>query len=149
MADCIGADGRYLPNCFGNYVMNGGIWGAMKLLNGWIYAAPGQELTIAPILTPEHCHGPWITPTGYGTLRQTVDAASQTVRLETRSGQLVLSRLNVGSRIGQPGTVNVTLDGRAVACTSELTEAMVRLRLEKPLTLQAGQTLTVSARVAR
>jgi uncharacterized protein (DUF608 family) len=146
MADCIGADGKYLPNCFGNYVMNGGIWGAMKLLNGWIYAAPNQELTIDPILTPEKCHGPWITPTGYGVLRQNVDAATQKVRLETRSGQLVLSRLNVGSRVGQPGNVSVTLDGRAVPCTSVLKERMVQLQFEKPLTLKAGQTLTVTHR---
>jgi hypothetical protein len=118
----------------------------MKLLNGWIYAAPNQELTIDPILTPEKCHGPWITPTGYGTLRQNVDAATQTVRLETRSGQLVLSRLNVGSRMGQPGNVGVTLDGRAVPCTSVLKERMLQLQFEKPLTLKAGRTLTVTHR---
>ena len=146
MADCIGSDGKYLPNAFGNYVMNGGIWGALKLMNGWLYAAPDQKLTIAPILTPEKCHGPWITPTGYGTLRQDVDAATQTVRLKTRSGQLVLSKLNVGSRLGQPGNVGVAIDGRAVPCTSVFKERMIQLQFEKPITLKADQTLTVTHR---
>ena len=78
--DIARADGTFHPRGFGHYVMCGGVWAVMKALHGWDYNAPQQALRVGPVLDPDACHGPWITPAAYGTLRQTAAGGRQNLR---------------------------------------------------------------------
>ena len=135
--------GERNPRDFGHYLRDQCVWSLLKVLNGWDYSAPDERLTVDPVLAPEDCHGPWITPTAYGTLRQQVADATQRVRLEVRNGNLRLEQLCVKLQVDGADRVVVSLNGMEVNARAMQTDRMVQVDFGKPIQLEVDEQLEV------
>jgi hypothetical protein len=130
--------------CGDHYARSMASHGVFLTACGYEYDGPRGRLAFAPRLTPEDFRCAFTAAEGWGTFAQHADPAQQTVRVTLRWGSLRLATLGLGPVAGFiPATSRVRLEEREVASGLRTGTAGIELRLEPPVRIRAGQTLTV------
>ena len=120
--------------CGGHYSRAMSSWATILAASGFKPDVANQALTIAPG-APGDFHAPWVMAQGFGTIGR----AGRTMTIRCAHGTLGLRTLKLataaaGARIG-----GKTLEAKAVKNGEGVT-----LQFESPVTLAAGQTLTIA-----
>ena len=119
--------------CGGHYSRAMSSWATMLAASGFKPNVPNQTLSIVPG-APGNFRAPWVTASGFGTISRT----GKRMSIHCAYGTLGLRRLKLpmaagAARIGaKPLAAHATKDGEGV-----------KLEFSSPVSLGAGQTLTI------
>lgn len=128
--------------CGDHYVRAMSSWALLEAASGFGYDAATASITFAPVIDPDDYRAPFVARDGWGTFRQRRDAGAQEVSLEIAWGHLVLKRLRLApGDTERPATA--TLAGDELAVTTSRDGDRVAVDVSVPVTVSAGQTLTV------
>src|SRR5690606_385083 len=128
--------------CGDHYVRAMSSWALLEAASGFGYDAATASITFAPVIDPDDYRAPFVARDGWGTFRQRRDAGAQEVSLEIAWGHLALKRLRLApGDTERPATA--TLAGDELAVTTSRDGDRVAVDVSEPVTVSAGQTLTV------
>ncbi len=141
----IASNGAENSSDFRHYLRDRALYATIKVLNGWVYNAPAQTLSIGPVLNPQNCWGPWSCSASYGTLTQTVANNGQTDTMTGQdvNGQLALTHLNVRSQVGTVSSVSATLNGSALSTSYTQSGNQVQIAFGQTMNLANAGSLVV------
>jgi len=128
--------------CGGHYARAMSSWSLLLALSGWNYDGPRYALRVSPRHTPAGFKCLFTGPEGWGSLAQTRDAQGQRNQFLVREGRLALAEVALGAQPA-PKSAAVELDGQPVESSLSLREGDAVISLKQPLTLTAGQTLSI------
>jgi len=133
--------------CGHHYARSLASYALLGALAGFHYHGPRARLTLRPVLAGREYRTFFSAGSGWGrvSLRpgaHEVGARRVTLRLQVDLGQLPLRELVFP--MGRGREVRVTLAGRRCGAAREGRGAAERLRLAEPVTVSAGETLTVT-----
>ena len=120
--------------CGGHYSRAMSSWATLLAATGFKPDVPSQALTLTPAIEGDF-RAPWATATGFGTLSRN----GQTLALECVEGSLGLRTLRLAM-----AAQSARLEGKTIATTVSKTDEGVTLEFASPVTLAAGQTLTIA-----
>jgi hypothetical protein len=114
-------------------------WALLEAAAGYQYDAPQGRLTFAPWINPDDFCGFFVTGSGWGTFSR----KGGTARLCVNYGSLSLKELRLKSSAA-PATVR--LGEQTIAADAEQIDGdYMRLRFAQPMTIAAGEMLTVTS----
>jgi len=128
--------------CGGHYARAMSSWSLLLAATGYQYDALRKQLTFAPRVTPNRIRAFFCGPEGWGLLAQTRKAGVQTDQLSVAHGKLAISQLTLQTT-GAASSAVVKLNGHAVRTSAKQEGDSVTLSFGTPLTLVAGQKLSV------
>ncbi len=138
----------YSGNPFGDdecgkfYARAMAVWPLLLACQGFVCDGPAGHLGFKPVWQPENHVSFFSAGAGYGVFTQQRAADTQTHRIELASGTLDVARLTFEVPPGNSaGSVAVTAKGAAAGAAFECAGSTLRIRLEPPLNLKAGETL--------
>ncbi len=112
---------------------------------GFDYDGPRGEIGLDPRLNPSAFRCAFIGAEGWGTFAVHEDPSGHRAELTVRHGQLAVSVLRLGAgNAAVPRHVALTLDGDAHPASLEAVGHQLRVVLQKPARLTAGQSLVVT-----
>jgi len=121
-------------------------WSLLLACQGAIYDGPAGRIGFAPVWRPDDHKSFFTVAKGFGLFTQTRDAKAhtQTERIELAFGELTVRAL-VFQLPPEAKAVkaSVTAAGRNLRAAPVVESGRVRLRLDRPVTLRAGQTVDV------
>jgi uncharacterized protein (DUF608 family) len=123
--------------CGDHYVRPMASWALLEAAAGYQYNAPRGRLTFAPRISPDDFRGFFIAGSGWGTFSQ----QGGTARLSVDYGSLSLKELRLK---GSAANAIVCLGEQTIAADVEQIDGYMRLRFAQPVTIAAGEMLTVS-----
>ncbi|MBI1801011.1 MAG: glucosylceramidase, partial [Chloroflexi bacterium] len=131
--------------CGDHYVRAMASWTLLEAASGFSYDAGAADLTFAPAITPDDYRAPFVARDGWGTFAQRVSERAQTETIALRCGTLTVKslRFRLLAQNGETLTAAVSVDGSPLAITTAFHNGDVAVTLAEPLTLAAGQMLTV------
>jgi len=109
---------------------------------GFEYHGPAGHIGFAPKLSPDDFAAAFTAAEGWGLFRQRRHAREQTGEIELRYGQLTVSSLAFETA-HRPDRAVVRLGHRELHPTLHVTGDRVELSLSRPVTMTAGETLSV------
>ena len=122
--------------CGDHYSRPPSSWTTMITATGFKPDVPRQTLALAP-MAPGDFHAPWVTASGFGNISRKRDVLS----IACASGKLSFKKLKVSVANPKP---RVQLAGRMVNCKATRQGTVTAVEFEQPLSIEAGQILTVS-----
>jgi non-lysosomal glucosylceramidase len=122
--------------CGDHYVRPMASWILLEAAAGYHYDATRGSMTFAPRIDAHDFRAFFITASGWGSYHQNKD-----VKLSLAYGTLSLNELRLATAATH-GSVDV--GNRAIATDCEQVDGSLRLRFTEPLTLAAGDTVTVT-----
>jgi non-lysosomal glucosylceramidase len=129
--------------CGGHYARAMSSWSLLLALSGYEYDGPAGVLRFAPRVSPENFRAFFCGPEGWGSLSQTRDGGTQRATIAVASGRLPVSQLRLVAR--RPNKeVRVTLGDAVVPSTFQVVDDEVRIKLDDPKVVQAGEYLVVT-----
>lgn len=153
LAICRAIHDRYHPRrfnpwneieCGDHYARALASWGVLIGLAGFEYHGPKGHLGFAPRLTPEAFRSAFTAAEGWGVLSQKRDGARQINTLELRWGRLRLESLAFEvAEAGAGQVAHLVWAGRKLSAEVSAQGRQRRLRLAKPIVIEAGQGLEV------
>lgn len=130
--------------CGDHYARSMASHGVFLTACGYEYDGPRGRLAFAPRLTPEDFRCAFTSAEGWGTFAQQTGPAQQTARVTLRWGNLRLATLGLGPVAGfMPGRLRVRLEDREVAAALRAGDNGIVVRLDAPVQMRAGETLTI------
>jgi len=111
-------------------------WCTLITATGFKPDVPREMLAIAPTV-PGDFHAPWVTGSGFGKLGR----KGQTLSVACAAGKLTFKKLQVNLANPKPA---VLLAGRPVAGAATRQGAITTIEFAQPVTIETGQTLTVT-----
>ncbi len=120
------------------------VWSALLALQGFVYDGPAGRIGFAPVLTPEDHKSFFTAAEGYGLFFQSLENNRLAASIDLKEGRLRLAEVVLAAPNAQ--SAQVTLGGKAVAASFSAKDGDVILKLQKPLTLKAGQSLDIQVR---
>lgn len=129
--------GRFMSfiECGKRYNRPMAVWAAFLAATGFRIDVPKGVLTIAPPLQQAELKAPWISSTGLGQFTK----SAKTFELACASGETSFSQL----RVNVPGLQKADLNGKAAAYKVRTEEGLTVFEFAEPLTLKAGEKLTL------
>jgi uncharacterized protein (DUF608 family) len=129
--------GRYFNHeeCGPHYYRPMSIWAAFLAATGFKVDAPRGILTIAPPIKDRELKAPWVSATGVGEFLRT----GASFDLDCKDGQTTFREL----RVNVPALKIVQVDGKPVAAVVVVENGLTVFRFSQPVSLKAGQTLTL------
>ncbi|HEY3631942.1 MAG TPA: GH116 family glycosyl hydrolase [Jatrophihabitantaceae bacterium] len=109
---------------------------------GFEHHGPAGHIGFAPRLSPDDFAAAFTAASGWGLFRQQRHHHSQTADIELRYGQLRVSTLALETAF-RPSRAVVRIGHREVRPTLRVTGDRVELTLTRPVTVTAGETLSV------
>jgi uncharacterized protein (DUF608 family) len=128
--------------CGGHYARAMSSWSLLLALSGWEYDGPRQALRVTPRHTPENFKGFFAGPEGWGSLRQSREAAAQRNEISVREGRLAVTEITLSPTVA-PKRVKVECGGKTIRATFSFDAGAVVVSLRQPAMVEAGQTLVV------
>ncbi len=119
-------------------------WSALLVLQGFIYDGPAGRIGFRPIWQPENHTSFFTGAEGYGLYSQTLEGSRLNASIELAEGRLRLTEIVLAAPNAK--SAQVTLAGKPVAMSFSAKDGDVILKLQKPLTLKAGQSLDIQVR---
>ncbi len=120
--------------CGNRYNRPMSIWAALLASTGFKIDTPKQILTIAPPIKENPLKAPWVSAAGWGQFIRTAN----TFEMTCANGEAGFRELRLNVPVKQ-----AQLDGKALPCKVKSEDGLTVVRFEQPLTLKAGQTLTL------
>jgi uncharacterized protein (DUF608 family) len=119
-------------------------WSALIVLQGFVYDGPAGRIGFRPRWQPENHASFFTAAEGYGLYSQTLDGNKLNASIELADGQLRLTEVVLALPGGKPATsVQASVDGKDVQTRLEMNDGDVVVKLQKPVTLKAGQKLDI------
>lgn len=128
--------------CGDHYVRAMASWALLEAASGYGYDAGAAEIDFAPVLTPEAYRAPFVARDGWGTFAQQVTDDAQVETITLVYGSLEVKRLRFRP-LGALQSATVTVDEQLMSVTLSQSGGKVTLTLVEPITLCAGQTMTI------
>jgi hypothetical protein len=147
---CRGVHERYHPTkrnpyneveCSDHYSRAMASWGVFTALSGFEYHGPAGKIGFAPKLNPHDFKSAFTAAEGWGTYSQKVDGNKMTAMLKLAWGNLSLSEIALEVVAGS--TAEVWSRGHRVNGATSMSASRLTVKLEKPVRLQAGDSLEV------
>ena len=152
----------YSGNPFGDdeagkfYARAMSVWSLLLACQGFLYDGPAGTIGFAPVWRAEDHVSFFTAAEGWGLFRQKRTAAVQQETIELHYGRLRLEVLvfRLPAQVQTAG-ISVTLDGKPLAAASATAGGELRVKLDRPVVLQANDKLQVridlqpSERIAR
>ncbi|HLJ54091.1 MAG TPA: GH116 family glycosyl hydrolase, partial [Chthonomonadaceae bacterium] len=128
--------------CGGHYARAGSSWSLLLAASGWRYDGERRELELKPRTTPAAFKAMFTGPEAWGSVVQSRKGGAQRNELTVVEGRLEIASLKLAAT-GGAGQVKVALGAQAVTTKTSASGAEVVLQFASPVTIVAGQTLTV------
>jgi len=120
------------------------IWSMLTACQGFIYDGPAGVIGFVPVWRPEDHRSFFTGAEGWGVFSQKRGGDKQTERIELRYGRLTVRSLVFAPPDGaKVAKVAVTTGGGKVEAKHTLDAGRLTISLAKPVTLQAGEEITV------
>jgi non-lysosomal glucosylceramidase len=158
LAICRAVHERYHPakrnpwneiECGDHYARGMASWGVLTALAGFEYHGPKGIIGFAPRLTPADFRCCFTAAEGWGTFSQTSANGRQNSVLALKWGRLRLKELRVvPASGGKLAGVEVALGGETKPAEAIPDGEWMRVVFRDPIVLSAGQTLTLTMRLA-
>ncbi len=132
--------------CGDHYARSMASYGVFLAACGYEYHGPKGLLGFAPRVKPEAFRAPFTTAEGWGTFSQTINENQMEAAIQLKWGSLTLKTLRLDPGNLKVDEVAVTLGGKQVDAVLAKTESGVSITLVKPVTISAGQKLSVRIR---
>jgi non-lysosomal glucosylceramidase len=129
--------------CGGHYARAMSSWSLLLALSGYEYDGPAKTLRFTPRYTPHNFKSFFSGPEGWGSLRQTRRGKSQRNEIKVEEGRFAVAALHLEPPSGVK-RARVALGKQTVKAEVKPTETGVTVTLLEPVTIQKGETLTVS-----
>ncbi len=129
--------------CGGHYARAMSSWSLLLAASGFEYDGPAKSLRIAPRVTHEDFRSFFCGPSGWGTLAQHRRRTIQEDTIRVAHGGVAIATLTLVAP-GTGTTAAVTLAGRPVPARASRDGDRVTVTLSRPVTVAAGQQLTVT-----
>ena len=120
----------------------------MLALQGFEYDGPAGRIGFRPVLNAEDHKSFFTAAEGYGLFSQTRNAGQLKATIDLKEGQLRLTEVILAAEGKQPKYAQVKLGGTAVAASLDVKDGELRLALQSPVTLNAGQQLDIQVELA-
>ena len=121
-------------------------WGCLLALGGFEYDGPAGRLAVAPRIAPDDFRCAFTAAAGWGTLAQKRADGSQTNTVSVRWGKLRLTEIEIAPPAGTaPVSLRAAVGGKAVEAAVTIEAGRARLRFARPVVLETGDRLTVTA----
>jgi len=140
----------YSGNPFGDdecgkfYARAMSVWSMLLACQGCVVDGPAGHLGFKPAWRPDDHASMFTAAEGWGLFCQRREGNRQTERIDVRHGTLRVASLAFRvPKDGKPTRVSVRTDQGPVASTFAVSGDEVRIELEQPVVLGAGQTLLV------
>jgi uncharacterized protein (DUF608 family) len=132
--------------CGFHYVRSLASWLGVWLLLGFHYHAAERRIRLEPRLAADPVRGFWCAPSGWGRYESSRGGGAVRVDVTVERGTLECGVLEVSSGRATGREVSVELRGAQVPSRYRDAGAMARVELARPVSIQAGETLTVAFR---
>lgn len=129
--------------CGGHYARAMSSWSLLLALSGYEYDGPRKILRFTPRDTPENFRSLFCGPEGWGSLRQTRTDGEQQNEIHVRDGRFEVSQMALSPPFA-PNRVDVRHGQAPLRASFKIVPEGVLVQLVTPLTLQAGQVLTLA-----
>jgi uncharacterized protein (DUF608 family) len=153
LAICRAVHDRYHPakrnpynevECSDHYARALASWGVYTALAGFDFHGPAGRLSFDPRITPESFKAAYTVAEGWGVFEQSLSDEGQKSTISMKRGRLVLRDLAIRPVPGtSPTSIQVTLPGEEEVSV-DYDDGLVHLKFEKPLTIESGQSITVT-----
>jgi hypothetical protein len=117
-------------------------WSLLLAISGWNYDGPRRALSVGPRHTPANFKCPFTGPEGWGSLAQTRDAQGQHNQVIVREGRFTETQITLAA-VAAPKTADMQIDSRPLESDFAFTAGAAVVSLKQPVTLAAGQTLSI------
>jgi len=128
--------------CGGHYARAMSSWSLLLALSGWNYDGPRRALRVGPRHSPANFKCPFTGPEGWGTFAQTRDAQGQLNQLTVREGRFTVAEITLDA-VAAPKTADIRAGGPPLENELAFTAGAAVVSLKHPVTLGAGQTLSI------
>jgi len=151
LAICRAVHERYHPSkrnpwneieCGDHYARAMASWGVLISLAGFEYDGPAAKIGFAPRLTPDDFKCAFTAAEGWGSFTQKWGGGELKAEIEVKWGRLRLSelRLRLPDR-AQLVSARVAVGAEVLSATPDQAGQMVRLTLDRPAVIAAGQNI--------
>jgi hypothetical protein len=136
------------PECGHHYARAMSSWALVVALNGFHYAGAERRLTFTPRMPGSTFRSHWVLPSGWGSLAQTLAAASQRVEFQAIEGSMALTSL-VLNGVGKvpTRTASATLGKETVGAKVHLEGKRRVVTLDREVSIAPERALTVTLRL--
>jgi len=125
------------------------VWSALLTLQGFIYDGPAGRIGFKPRLNPQDHSSFFTGAEGYGLFTQVQDANQLSASLDLLEGQLRLTEVVLALAGGKRfESVAVELAGNELETRFDVKDGEVKLLLQSPVVLKAGQRLDIRVALA-
>ncbi|HSH09043.1 MAG TPA: GH116 family glycosyl hydrolase, partial [Oceanipulchritudo sp.] len=131
--------------CSDHYGRAAAGYGVFLAACGFEYSGPEKRIGFAPRLSPGNFRAPFTSAEGWGTYSQQQAGMRMQAELAVRYGTVSLRTLVLQVPAGvNPEAARVTINGRVVPSTLEITDRKALIRLDSDVLLAEGQSLAVA-----
>ncbi len=132
--------------CGHHYARAMAAWAPILALSGFHYSGVSGEMKFAPITNTDDFRCVWSTPAAWGLFGQRRSGENFTWRLSPLHGEQRLQALSLAlSGEGDLSGIKVAVDWQELPVETEIHTDRLQIRFAEPLTIGAGQELTVIA----
>jgi uncharacterized protein (DUF608 family) len=125
------------------------VWSVLLALQGFEYDGPAGRIGFKPRLNPQDHSSFFTAAKGYGLFTQVQDANQLSASLDLREGQLRLTEVVLALAGGKSlESVAVELAGNEMETRCDVKDGEVRLLLQSPVVMKAGQRLDIRVALA-
>ena len=129
--------------CGGHYARAMSSWSLLLALSGWEYDGIAHSLRFTPRITPDDFKSFWSGSEGWGSLRQVRKGQAQTNEITIVEGKLTVEKLQLEPTAEQK-QCKISVGNRVISAPAPTgTGGILTLRPDRPVTLQAGETLRI------
>jgi non-lysosomal glucosylceramidase len=126
--------------CGNHYARSMASYALLLALSDFYYSAPTQLLHFAPRLYQDRFRCFFSIDSAWGILQQTMDHTTTRAVVEVVAGALRLRQLSIGLKGNNP---HVSLAGKEVKFTHELTDTGMVLGFHEPVAVKSGESLVI------
>ncbi len=130
--------------CGHHYARAMAAWSGLLALSGFLYEAPGRQLTVVPRMEVPDFRSFWSTASGWGSFRLRRPATGVRFELGPQEGRLVVARVALARRPGSART-SVTIGGQGVNHRAEGDRARLVVVLDREVEVTGDAPLVVTA----
>jgi non-lysosomal glucosylceramidase len=135
--------------CGDHYARSMASYGVFLAACGYRYHGPKGFLAFTPRISPENFRAAFTAAEGWGTFSQRRDGGQQTDRIDMRHGRLAVAELEFElADTTKSADVKLSIDGKNIPVKTILKDHQVKITLERPIVIHAGEKLEAIIRTA-
>ncbi len=132
--------------CGNHYARAMSSWSLVLALSGYQYSAPEQRIAFAPRVNTDKFSCAWTTGSGWGRYAQRSTATGMTATLSIAYGEITLRQIDLGTTVKGSAKVRLGATTGQPDATVTTTRAGTQVLFDSPMTLRAGDEITIEIR---